>query len=296
MISPYRVTERSLAAATLAGLQGNLSRLGSLQQQLSSGKLISRPSDSPTGTVSAMQLRGDVRQVQQFSRNADDGKGWLTTVDQALSGAVDMVHRARNLVLQGMSSGSADPGARDALASETDQLRQSLLGVANTTYLGRPVFGGTTAATVAFDSGGTYVGDSGSVLRTVSDGAKVRVDTDGQAVFGTGQAQLFTVLSDITTHLRTDPDSLSGDLDRLDTTMRGMQGQLADVGGRYNRLTQLGQAATDQLTTLQSELSDVEDVDLPQTIMELQLQQTAYQTALGATARAVQPSLIDFLR
>jgi flagellar hook-associated protein 3 FlgL len=296
MSTPFRITERSIANTTMVGLQGNLTRLGALQRQLSSGKIISRPSDSPTGTVSAMQLRGDIRQQQQFARNATDGQAWLSTVDQTLSGAVDMVHQVRNLVLQGMSGGSADGPAREAMASEVDNLRQSLLGLANTTYLDRPVFGGTTAGSAAYDSTGAYVGDSGQVLRTVSAGSKVRVDASGPAVFGTGPNQLFTLLSQISTDLRADPGQLAGDLSGLDTTLHGMQAQLADVGGRYNRLVQLGQGATDQLTELRSQLSDVEDVDLPQTIMELQLQQTAYQAALGATARVVQPSLLDFLR
>ena len=43
-------------------------------------------------------------------------------------------------------------------------------------------------------------------------------------------------------------------------------------------------------------MTDVEDIDLPKTITELQLQQTAYQAALAAGARVVQPSLVDFLR
>jgi flagellar hook-associated protein 3 FlgL len=296
MTAPFRTTERSLAAATMAGLQGNLNRLGALQRQLSSGKQIARPSDSPTGTVSAMHLRGDIRQLQQHVRNADDGEGWLATADRALSSGIGVVQQVRNLTLQGMSTGSADRGARTALASEIDNLRQTLLGLANTTYLDRPVFGGTTGGAVAFDSNGGYVGDSGTVQRTVSGGAKVRVDAPGPAAFGSGAGQVFTLLSRISDHLRSDPGQLGGDLELLDTAMQGMQGQLADVGGRYNRLTQLGQAAADQLIDLQSALSEVEDVDLPKTIMELQLQQTAYQAALGATARVVQPSLIDFLR
>jgi flagellar hook-associated protein 3 FlgL len=48
--------------------------------------------------------------------------------------------------------------------------------------------------------------------------------------------------------------------------------------------------------TLKTQLSDIEDIDLPETIMKLQLQEVAYQAALGATARAIQPSLMDFLR
>jgi flagellar hook-associated protein 3 FlgL len=134
------------------------------------------------------------------------------------------------------------------------------------------------------------------VLRTVANGTKVRVDSPADAAFGTGSTQVFTVLAKISADLRTDPASVGDDLDNLDTAMTGMQTQLADVGARYNRLTQLGQVATDRMTDLRSVLSEVEDIDIPKTIMELQLQQTAYQVALGATARVVQPSLQDFLR
>jgi flagellar hook-associated protein 3 FlgL len=46
----------------------------------------------------------------------------------------------------------------------------------------------------------------------------------------------------------------------------------------------------------QNQLSEVEGVDLPATMVELQLQEVAYQAALGATARVIQPTLVDFLR
>jgi flagellar hook-associated protein 3 FlgL len=295
MTSSIRVTQRSLANRTMVGLQSNLSRLGALQQQLSSGKLISRPSDSPTGTVTAMQLRGGLRELEQYSRNADDGKGWLNSVDGALTSAVDLVHQVRALVVQGMSTGSVDASGRAALAVEVDHLRESLLGLANTNYLDRPIFGGTVTGRAAFDQAGTYVGDAGQVLRTVGTGTKVRVDAPA-ATFGSGPNQLFSVLSQISADLRGNPTALGGDLDLLDPTARQMQVQLADVGGRYNRLVQLGQAASDRAIDLRANLSDVEDIDLPKTIMELQLQQTAYQVALGAAAKVIQPSLQDFLR
>jgi flagellar hook-associated protein 3 FlgL len=232
MTSSMRVTERSLAASTMLGLQDNLSRLGRLQQQLSSGKLISRPSDSPTGTIAAMHIRSDLRQQQQYSRNAEDGKGWLNTIDGALNGAVDLVHQVRALTLQGMSAGSADPTARESLATEVDRLRESLQGLANTEYLDRPVFGGTVTGDLAFDPAGSYVGDSGAVQRTVGTGIKVRVDSPASAAFGSGPTQLFTVLTQISADLRTAPAGLGADLDRLDTSMNGTQAQLADVGGR----------------------------------------------------------------
>jgi hypothetical protein len=54
--------------------------------------------------------------------------------------------------------------------------------------------------------------------------------------------------------------------------------------------------ATDQPTDPRSELSDPPDADPVETIMVLWLRQTVYQTALAATARVVQASLLDFLR
>ena len=37
-------------------------------------------------------------------------------------------------------------------------------------------------------------------------------------------------------------------------------------------------------------------MDIAKAIVDLQLQEVAYQAALGATARVIQPSLLDFLR
>ena len=53
---------------------------------------------------------------------------------------------------------------------------------------------------------------------------------------------------------------------------------------------------TDHILSLRSELGEVEDVDLAEAVMELQLQETAYQAALTAFSYAGQPSLMDFLR
>ena len=52
-----RVTEGSIASRTLDNLQLSLQGMSDLQQQLSSGKKISKPSDDPTGAVAAMAYR-----------------------------------------------------------------------------------------------------------------------------------------------------------------------------------------------------------------------------------------------
>jgi flagellar hook-associated protein 3 FlgL len=292
-----RVTESSIHTRVLNNLQRNIAKGEKIQEQLSSGKQINRPSDSPTGTVTSMQLRGETRANRQYSRNADDGLGWLSTLDSTLTNTSTLVNRARDLTVQGLNSGSSSAQSNEALATEIDQIKSSLIGYANTKYLDRPVFGGTTTGDTAYDSGGNYVGDTGQITRTVGANLKVRVDATGPETFGSGDTQLFTVLQSISDSIRAgDTAALGDNLKKLDSAGDLMKNTLSEVGARYNRVTQMKQSAQDRLLSVTSQLSDVEDVDLPKTIMDMQLQQTSYQAALAASAKVIQPSLIDFLR
>jgi flagellar hook-associated protein 3 FlgL len=250
-MSSFRVTESSITAKVLGGLQSNMSKLGKYQEQLSTGKQISRASDNPGGTLAAMQLRTDTRTFDQYSRNAHDGIAWLGTIDTALTGAIEQVHRVRNLVIEGMSSGAAgSPDAREAIAIEVDNIRASLIGVANTKYLDRPVFGGNTNGPQAYDSEGNYVGDEGEVLRSVGDNTKVKVNATGPEAFGVGDDALFSVLASISQKLRSDPEGLGNDLTRLDNAGIGIQTRLSDVGARYGRIEYMKESAADRMLSL----------------------------------------------
>lgn len=292
-----RVTQTTLQRVSLDNLQAGLSRLQRLQEQLSSGKQVNRPSDSPVATVSAMQYRTDIRRAEQHTRNAQDGLNWLATTDDALTGMLAITRRVRELVLRGTNA-SMGVDERQAIAAEVDTLRENALGLANTRYLDRPIFAGNSDVPAAYDAAGGYSGSGAAdrVERTVAPGVIARVNVTGPEVFGPPGADLFADLEAIADHLRTNPAQLGTDLAALDNRVLDMQNQLAKVGARYNQVETMRDRADDQLLTLRSGLSEVEDVDLTKTIVDLQLQQVAYQAALAATAKVVQPSLLDFLR
>lgn len=292
-----RVTQSMLSRNSVGALQTGLSRLAKLQEQMSTGRILNRPSDSPTDTTSAMRIRSSMADVKQYGRNANDGNGWLSQADSALTSMNDQVLRARDLALQGANSGSIGPTAREALAAEVDQIRGGLIDTANTSYLGRPVFGGVTAGPKAYDATGTYIGTPGAVNRTVSEGTSVRVDVDGQQAFGATGNSVFDHLDALSTALRAGNQAgisasiaaLAADRDRITTTQ-------TDVGSRQIRVESAIQAASDNELKLSTSLSNVENADLPKVIVDLQMQQVAYQASLAATARVTQPSLLDFLR
>jgi len=309
-----RITQRAIATTSLQGLNRNLEAIGKLQEQLTSGKTINKPSDDPTGTNAAMQTRQELAGATQYARNISDGLGALNTTDSTLQNMIAQVHTVRDRTLTGMNTGGMSEAARAAVAAEVSGLRESLLGLANTVVQGHPIFGGVTSGTRAYDPAtGGYVGfrppvgpleNTVMVNRQVSESDSIRVDITGQEAFGVTSAagvvpatrDLFAIVGDIAAHVVSDPDLLDADLAALDEALNGMLKAATDIGTRTTRMETAKQVNTDLQLTLTSRSADIENVDLAKTIMNLNMQQTGYEAALSATAKAIQPSLLDFLR
>lgn len=292
-----RVTQKMMLQTSMESLQGQLARLARTQEHISTGRTINRPSDSPTGLSVAMRLRASLADQDQYSRNAEDGLGWLGQIDTVLSTVTDQVRRSRDLALQGASTGANSVAARDALATELEQIREGLIASANANYLGRPVFGGITSGSSAYDANGVYVGTPGAVNRTIGEGVTIRVDVDGDDVFGAAGNNLFQQLDDLVTALRTTNQAgIQTGLTALNDALSRVTAVMADVGTRFGRVEAANQLAKDATLGLTTSLADVEATDLPRATVDLHMQEMAYQAALAATARVTQPTLLEFLR
>jgi flagellar hook-associated protein 3 FlgL len=289
-----RVTPQTQARSAQRNLQANLAEMARLQDQATSHKKITRPSDDPVAAADAMRVRANVTAENQYGRNIDDGNGWLTTIDSALSSSLSVMHRVRDLVVQGASETNS-PDSREALALELEELRTELLGTANTKYLGRTVFAGTSDAGVAFDDDLTFTGVPGSsVQRRVGPDTTIAVDANGAAIFGEGAGSVFALIDAVVADLR-GGGKVSAHLDSLDGRMKSMVAVIADVGSRHARIEKAAAAHLTNTVALETQRSGIEDVDMAEVIMELQMQEIAYQAALNVTAKVLQPTLMDFL-
>jgi len=290
-----RVTHQTMQRSTLANLQTNLAAMADLQNRMSSGKKVNVPSDDPAAASDLLRLRSEQRADTQHARNATDAGSWLQTVDTAITSAVSSLREARDRTVQG-GNGALGITSKAALADEIDSLRDTLLAQANTTYVGRSVFAGTSDSPTAFDpTDYSYSGTGSPVERRLSSTATVRVDGDGAAVFGTGTDSVFALLDRISATLRADGDP-TNELAAIDDRLDSMLTELSSVGARHkNVLTTQDTMAAKNVET-SSRLSDIEDVDLASIILELQSQEVAYKGALGASAKVLQPTLLDFLR
>jgi flagellar hook-associated protein 3 FlgL len=115
-------------------------------QELSSGKSLNVPSDNPTVIAQDLSVRADNAVQTQIGSNLSDLNSQLTTVDGALSSLSNILQSARNLAVEGASD-TVNATQRQAIAQQIDQLLQETVGLANTQYNGKYVFGGTDTPT-----------------------------------------------------------------------------------------------------------------------------------------------------
>jgi flagellar hook-associated protein 3 FlgL len=294
-----------MALNSLRGLNSNLGAVNKLQNQMTSGKTISKPSDDPTGTNTSLITRQSIGGNAQQARNIADGKTFLDASDSALQNMLDQVRRVRDLTVQALNTGSSSTGPNTAIQTEVLGVRQSLIAQANQVVQGVPIFGGVTTGSQAYDPAtGGYVGAGGANgvavqprTRRVSDVEAIRVDITGPEAFGDPASgkDLFAVVGNVAAHVGNQA-ALTTDLADLDNVIAGLTKAAADIGTRAARMDTADAVNSSAALTLQAKLSSTEDVDLPKTIMELQMQQTGYQASLQVTAKSIPPSLMDYLR
>jgi len=296
----FRVTQSTTAAVMLQGIESSYGGFENLSAQIASGEAITKPSDNPAGTVQVMSYNSELTRLAQYQTNANDGLAWLGAADNSLSSVVTQLQRAEQLAEQGATA-TTDANGRAAIASEIDSIKSSLLATANTTYLGRPIFGGTTGGQVAYDSNGSYVGDSGAVNRTLAAGTSVQVNVTGTDVFGTGASNAFAALTQLSSDLRSATQANTAavgttDLTGVQSALSQVQTAQATVGSRTNEVQSLLSQSQSRSTTVTTAKSSVADLDLAKAETELSTQQLTYQAALQATAHVLSLSLVQFLQ
>ncbi|WP_168582433.1 flagellar hook-associated protein FlgL [Gephyromycinifex aptenodytis] len=296
-----RITQNSMNRTQLAGLNTSLNRLQQTQEQLTTGKRLNRPSDDPVGTVSALRFRSEQSQLAQFGANITDGLSRLQASDDALSQTSNMTQRIRTQALAALN-GTGSQTQMKAYAAEIREMRAGLLQQANSQYAGQPLFGGTTPKDNAFDPAtGAFQGNNLPVLRQITDSpgdaGQINVGVNGQAAFGNALVKGTGDLDKLAAAIEAgDSAGINAGLAAVDKLQDDILNVQATVGTRVGRLVSLEALNGRQDDASRIALSKVEDTDFLKAAMDLSIQSNAYQAALSASAKIIQPSLMDFIR
>ncbi|RSD25202.1 flagellar hook-associated protein FlgL [Mesobacillus subterraneus] len=295
-----RITQSMLSSNSLRNLSESYRRMGQYQDQLATGKKITKPSDDPVVAMKGMFYRSGLTEVEQYKRNLSELYLWMENSEAGIEQANNGLQRVRELTVQG-KNGSLSPSDREAVAREIEQIKLDLVQVANTKVSGRYIFHGTDTdhPPVPVENPPTVANNLtnpaiNNYKVEVSPGVSLRANINPANLFN---QELFDVVQGIQAALENDnPADLDDLLNRLDKTMDNLSSERAELGARYNRLEVIDTRLGYQEVMATRVLSDNEDADIERVIMDLKTQESVHRAALGVGARILQPTLLDFLR
>jgi len=300
-----RITNKTLATNFLNNLNRNLTQMSKYQNQLSSGKVVTRASDDPMLVSKIMDLRNNIGMNTQYNSNISDTIGWVETQDGALNGATAILQRVRELIIYG-ANGTLSASDRAAIKDEVVQNVEGLRDILNTNFDGRYIFAGQNTKTIPFKfteaEGLTYdPANDKNIMREIGQGINVEIITSSKEVAGDAADGLGALLKNVISSLNsTDPaeiEKLSGELlGKLDEKIESMLSLRSRIGAINNRLEASKSRNETENLNLNTLLSQREDIDIAEKFMEYNVMSTVYQASLAAGSKILQPSLLDYLR
>ena len=165
-------------------------KLAKLQQQISTGIKLTKPSDDPAASSRILELQETVSLQMQYQVNISAADTRLNLQEDTLDSLGNINHRLKELAIQG-NNGAMDSTSLRAISVEVNEILEEMISLGNTRdangdFLFAGYQNGTqpfTAALTGSISHVVYNGDEGQRFLQVSETRQVAVDNPGSEVF-----------------------------------------------------------------------------------------------------------------
>jgi len=326
-----RISESQLTLRLIQHTVDNKKRVDKYSEQVATGLKASLPSHSTDSGV-----------ISRYKQQLDRIDGYMTTIsrvksfvrfqDDALGQMDELILRAKEIASQGANE-SLTPSARAFLAEEVFQIRDQVIGLGNSSYQGRYVYGGADDDDPPFDSAEYDEPTTGpaavkyefdaelgtSQLRAVNitDDVAVTLNTPGDEVFGTtieALERLGRALSGYSTTpasgspdgggaaytFPTDYTQQTADIKyTIDLLNRARDEDILPertmLGGKMRRLETAESLLNLSKTSAQEVLSKIQNADETESVANLTQAQTALQASYSVTAKALRLTIMDYI-
>ena len=267
------------------------------QQRVSSGKRINSLSDDPRGLSDVLTMRGVKASIEQYKTNLDRASTWLKTSESSLSEVGNLLNRANSLAISGASA-TTSMDSRRAMAVEVQTIRDQVFSLANSKGpTGGYLFAGTATDKQPFNittTGIAFQGNSGTMKVEANANDAVTINTDAQQLFTT----IYATLDQLKTNLEGGSTTTISDV-----SIKAVQDGISllnnirgDVGTRAKSVESFQNDHSRRIEELTSSISNLEDVDLSQAIMEYKSAETAYQASLQVMSQGFGLSLLNYIK
>lgn len=277
------------------------SRQDTLTSELSSGLAVSAPSDDPLAASQGVALSGAISRDDAYIASASTLEGRLQTADSVLGSVVSQLTSAISSATSGINS-TLSASNLQTIGTTLSAIRDQVVSLANTSYAGSYLFGGTAGNTQPYtvDASGnaTYNGDANSSYTQTPGGQKIATSMPGSAIFSASGADVLTTLNNLIADFSSGSISSSAqsDLNELTAGLANVSAQRSVLDGSLNTIQQTSTYASTDKTNLAATQSSLVSADTAQIATQLSAAQTQSEALMSVISSLGSKSLFDFMQ
>lgn len=283
--------------------------MDNLQQQVTSGIRVQRPSDDPAAVGPILDVQTRIAQLQQNQTNLAQLQTELSTGDGVLQQAIQAVDSAISLASES-SSMLSTPAHQAALLQQAQGIQQSLVNISATSAGGRYIFSGDLDQQVLYALDPTQ--PTGVRQLAVATSTRTVTDANGSPVWTAKTAtdifdarnpdnsvatgNVFAAVNSLVTALQAGNTSAAvASISSLKAAGDHLNQQLGSYGIAETRVTDTLDTQSKALLDQQQKLSGLRDTDVASAALQLSKLSVEQQAALASRAKFPQLSLFNFL-
>ncbi|RJQ55743.1 MAG: flagellar hook-associated protein 3 [Nitrospiraceae bacterium] len=290
-----RITAFTIFNQMTRSLQERIKDMFVHSEQLSTGKKINKPSDDVFGTISAMDYKVSLNEIEQYMKNMDEAESQLGLTDTIMSSVANSLIRARELAV-GAATDTQTAESRASMAEEVANLRDEVMRLSQTKLRNRYIFSGYKTDTQPFDSGFNYAGDTNEMNILTDRDSSIAINITGDEAFSYGSETFMETLDNLYDSLvNNDAPAIRASITSIDNDINQVANVRASVGARMNYLERVKTTHEDRSLTMKTMLSNTEDADIAGNISELTKIQVALESLRASGSKVISQSLMDFL-
>lgn len=292
----------NFTATVIDGIQQSDQALQTAYRQVTTGQRVSQPSDDPAASAAYTTLQAESANIDQFNTNASTVLSQAQTADSVLTSVVSLLNSAITVGTEGANS-TTSASNRTALSTNVTGILANIVSLANTTFGGVALFGGTATGTTAFtadptsSTGYTYNGNSTANQIPVGTSLTVQVNIPGDTLFTNPASSVLGAVSGLAAALASGNSAAIGAATTTITAaLNYVSQQHVIYGSTINHLTSQEEYLAQEKITLTSQETSLVGIDAATAAENLAQAEVSNSAVYTASAKVLQNNLLNYLK
>ena len=274
-----------------------------LTTELSSGLRVASLQDDPVAAAQSSVMGSAIAKDDTFVQTASSEASMLQVTDSTLGEVVTQLTSAVSLAVQG-NDATLDSANMTAIVQQLSGIRDQVLSLANTSYLGSSLFAGSQGSVTPFvlDTSTTpatvnYVGDANVQYLETPTGQKIQVNLPGSSIFGTTPSGAFGALNQLIDDFSSGASTatITADTSTLTSSLGQVSQQRSILDSSLSRVQSTSTYAQTDESQLKVQQSTLVAADTATVASQLSSHETQYQALLNVMSALQKTDLFDYL-